>query len=368
MNSQEQIRVLQIPGKMDYGGVSAVIMNYYRHMDPARVQLDFAVNRDCTFPQQEELTAGGSRVYRVSSLKNIIRYMWDIYRIVRKGKYRIVHAHMNSLNLFPLFAAKLAGAKVRICHNHSTDADGEFIRNAAKNLFKKFSRLFPTHYAACSWYAAEWLYGRKFCEKHPVWIVRNGIELGRFAFQEKIREAVRKRYGLEDKFVIGNVGRFVFQKNHELLTDVFYEFYKENRNVVLLLIGEGELQEEIKDKVKNYGMEASVIFIGAVKDTSPFYQAMDVFVLTSRYEGLPVTTVEAQANGLPCIVSRAVPQEAIMSDNVTRIKEYQDISEWCEKLETVQGRKENSADFMKVYDIDMCAEELCEFYEKVLND
>lgn len=368
MSDKKLIRILQIPGKMDYGGVSAVIMNYYRHLDKSRVQFDFAVNEDCTFPQEAELKEGGSTVYRVSTLKNVVKYMIDIYNIVKIGKYRIVHAHMNSLNIFPLFAAKMAGAEVRICHNHSTDAEGEFLRNFAKNIFKRFSKLFPTHYAACSWYAAEWLYGKKFCDEHTIQIIRNGIELEHFVFQEKIREEVRKQYGLNGKFVIGNVGRFVFQKNHDLLIDVFYEFYQKNKNAVLLLIGEGELQEKIRDKVNGYGIENVVIFTGAVKDTDRFYHAMDVFVLTSRYEGLPVTTIEAQTNGLPCVVSDAVPQEAIRSDNVATVKEYQDIAEWCKKMDAEKKRKENAVAVMTAYDINVCVKELEHYYIKILEN
>lgn len=362
MSDKEPIRVLQVPGKMDYGGVSVVIMNYYRHIDKSKVQFDFAVNEDCTFPQEEELSSGGSNVYRVSSLKNAIKYVWDIYKVVKTGHYRIVHAHMNSLNIFPLFAAKLAGAEVRICHNHSTDAEGEFIRNVAKNIFKKFSKIFPTHYVACSEYAANWLYGKRFCKKNTITIIRNGIELNRFAFNNDIRFAVRNQFGIGDKYVIGSVGRFVFQKNHNLLIDIFYELHKKNDKAVLLLVGEGELQGEVKAKVEKYGIEDAVIFTGAVPDTSKMYQAMDVFVLTSRYEGLSVTTIEAQTNGLHCVVSKAVPEEAIITDNVERIEDYSNITEWVIKLGEYRNREEKVLEMMKAYDIGRCADELCEYY------
>ncbi|MCM1541802.1 MAG: glycosyltransferase [Blautia sp.] len=362
MRTQKVIRVLQIPGKMDYGGVSAVLMNYYRHIDKSKVQFDFAVNIDCAFPQQNELIAGGSKLYRVSSLKNVLRYIHDVYKIIKTEKYQIVHAHMNSLNIFPLLAAKLAGAQIRICHNHSTDAEGEFIRNTAKNIFKMFSRIFPTHYAACSEYAANWLYGKRFCKRHPVKIIHNGIELGRFAYNAEVRDEVRRRYGMGEKFVIGNIGRFVFQKNHDLLIDIYNAIYRENRDTVLLLVGEGELLEEVKTKVRKYGLENAVIFTGVEKDTSKLYQAMDVFVLTSRYEGLSVTTVEAQVNGLHCVVSGAVPEEAIISGNVERVEDYSNIKEWTKKIMDKKNRVLGKSEAIKLYDIISCAQELEKYY------
>lgn len=362
------VRVLQIPGKMDRGGVSSVLMNYYRHIDSQKVQFDFAVNKDCTFPQEKELREGGCQIWRVSSLKHIFRYMHGIYKIIKSEDYDIVHAHMNSLNVFPLCAAALAGAKVRISHSHSTDSRGEPIRNLAKRILRIFSTVFPTHFAACSVNAAEWLYGKRYCKKHEVTIIRNGIEWERFCFQKSIREHIRKELHLENKFVIGNVGRFVFQKNHNLLLDIFAEYHRQHTDALLLLVGEGELQEEIRRKAEHLGIAKDVIFTGAIEDTSALYQAMDIFILPSRYEGFPVTAVEAQANGLWCILSEAVPEDALLTEHTVRVKDYQDITGWTEAIERHRntGRCQSKADTCarEKYDIQRCVEELEYLYKK----
>lgn len=358
------IRVLQVPGKMDMGGVSSVIMNYYRHMDKERVQFDFAVNRDCTFPQEAEIAAGNSRIYRVSSLKNIFAYITDIYHITKRGNYKIVHAHINTLNIFPLMAARMAGAKVRICHNHSTANEKEKLRKAVKDILKLFSRIFPTHYAACSYYAAEWIYGKRFVAQNNVMIIRNGIEMDRFSYDIALRNEYRKRLEIEKKYVLGCVGRFVTQKNHQFLIEVFQKVYAKRKDAVLLLVGEGKLREHIQNEVKRKKLSKAVIFIDACENVNCYYQAMDMFLLPSLYEGFSVVTVEAQVCGLPCIVSKAVPEEAVFTDRVFRIPIEIGADGWSKKvlgkMQDFRERKNGARN--SAYDIESNAKELMKYY------
>lgn len=360
----ELIRILQIPGKMDMGGVSAVIMNYYHHIDRNIVQFDFAVNRDCSFPQEQEIRKDGNKIYRVSSLKNVVAYVRDIYKIVKKEKYQIVHAHMNTLNVFPLMAAWMAGASVRICHNHSTASKEERIRWLVKIFFRLFAKIFPTHLAACSVSSAEWIYGKKYVAKHSVLIIPNGIEIEKFSFNQEVRDRIRKELGVEKKIVVGNVGRFVQQKNHTFLIDIFRQIYEERKDAVLLLIGEGNLLSEIQTKVIKNGLTDYVQFLGVRYDINELYQAMDIFLLPSLYEGFPVVTIEAQASGLPCVVSTAVPAEAVFSEYVKRLSLNEPVKVWSMAVnQGVKGFIERKQCNIKKYDIACNAKRLENTYK-----
>lgn len=240
---KEPIRVLQIIGIVAGGGVEAVIMNYYEHIDRTKVQFDFIVHNDNKIDITQKVEAMGGKVYKVTPYyKNPIAFMWDIYKVIKRHHYRIVHSNMNTLSAFSLFAAWAAGAPVRILHNHSTSSPGETKRNIMKFMLRPFARLFANHYLACSRLAGEWMYGRKMMDSGKVTIVNNAIDLKKYAFNPQKRNLLRKELGLADEFVIGHVGRFMFQKNHEFLIDVFAEAYKKNPHMALLLVGDGPLR------------------------------------------------------------------------------------------------------------------------------
>ena len=245
------LRIAQIMGKMVNGGVEAVIMNYYRNIDRSKVQFDFIVDSDSTFIPREEIESLGGRIYIVPPYQNIRKYIPALVKLFKQNKYQIVHSNINTLSVFPLFAAKKAGVPVRIAHNLSTAAKGETKKNILKYILRPFSKVFATHYVACSEYAGEWLFGKKAMKSGKVTIFNNAIDLNKFKFDEKVRNEVRKELGIEDKFVIGHVGRLCFQKNQEFLIDVFEEVHRRNPNSVLLLIGDGEDREKIKRKIKN---------------------------------------------------------------------------------------------------------------------
>lgn len=314
---KEPIRVLQIIGLACGGGVESAIMNYYRHIDKSKVQFDFVVHKNPYKAFVNEAISMGANVYEVTPYtENIFKFTHEIYRICKDRHYAIVHSNMNSLSFFPLFAAYLAGSKVRILHNHTTDNPAEGLRTTLKRFLRPFARLFANRYFACSNKAAEWMYGKTELKSGNVTIINNAIDLKRFAFNSVKREQLRKQFAMEDNFIIGHVGRFVQTKNHIFLVDIFAEVLKSITNAKLLLIGDGPLKKQVEDKIDKLGLKDKVIFTGVRSDVAELYNAMDVFVLPSLYEGLPVVGVEVQANGLPFICSSNVTKEILITDRV----------------------------------------------------
>lgn len=241
--------------------------------------------------------------------------MSQIYHIVRDNHYDIVHSNMNTLSVFALFPAWLAGAHQRILHNHSTAVRSEGMRSVLKTILRPLAPLFANRYAACSKLAGDWMYGKKKMASGKVTVINNAIDLDEYAFSPELRQKYRQELNIpEDAFVIGHVGRFMFQKNHEFLLDVFAGLCKQQDDICLLLIGDGPLRPAMATKVKDLGLQDSVKFLGLRSDVQNLYNAMDLFVLPSRYEGLPVVSVEAQANGLPILVSTSVTEEAKLTD------------------------------------------------------
>lgn len=321
------IRVAQIIGKWLGGGVESVVMNYYRHIDRSKIQFDFICDEDSTNIPYEEIEKLGGKVILIPPYQKIFKYHKELKKILKEGNYKIVHSHINTLSVFSLFAAKCAGVPVRIAHSHSTTNKKEKKKNLLKQILRPFSKVFATDYMCCSELAGRWLFGNKEYDNGNVYLLNNAIDLDKFKYDEKLRKEKRKELNIkEDTLVIGHVGRFVEQKNHRFLIDIFNEIHKKNKNSILLLAGQGPLMEEMKEKVKILGIEDSVIFLGQRNDINELYQAFDVFCLPSLYEGLPVVGVEAQATGLLCIFSDDMTKETKVLDT-TRFMSLDDIAE-----------------------------------------
>ena len=333
MKIKEPIRVLQIVGIACNGGVEAVVLNYYRHMDNSKVQFDFVVHKNPAENFVAEVKKGGGRLYEVTPYnKNIFAFTYEIYRIIKDGHYAIVHSNMNSMSGFPLFAAWLAGAKVRILHNHTTDTKTEGFRTILKRVLCPFAKMFANRYWACSNLAGEWMYGKKAVQSGKITIIPNAIDLERFAFNPDKRKSLRQKLGLDGKFVLGHIGRFAYQKNHSFLINVFAEVVRVKPEARLMLIGDGELRKIIEEKVVNLGLQDKVLFLGNRNDVADLYNAMDIFLLPSHYEGLPVVGVEAQANGLKCLFSDKVTKECLLTDNAYFIDINQKVKDWVVEI------------------------------------
>lgn len=333
MRDDEPVRVAQIMGKWVGGGVESVVMNYYRYIDRTKIQFDFICDDDSTNIPYEEIEKLGGKVILIPPYQKVFKYHNKLKKILKEGHYKIVHSHINTLSVFSLFAAKCAGVPVRIAHSHSTTNKKEKKKNLLKQLLRPFSKLFATDYMCCSELAGRWLFGDKEYDKGNVYLLNNAIDLEKFKYNESLRKEKRKELGIsDDTLVIGHVGRFVEQKNHRFLIDIFNEIYKKNNNSLLLLAGQGPLIDEIKNKVKSLKLEKNVKFLGQRNDIDKLYQAFDIFLLPSLYEGLPVVGVEAQATGLLCELSSDMTKETKVLDT-TRFMPLDDTAEgWANKI------------------------------------
>lgn len=331
--SKKPVIVAQIMGKWIGGGVESVIMNYYRHLDHTKVQFDFICDEDSTRIPYDEIKKLGGRVFLVPKYQKLPQYLKALEGLFRKNQYRIVHSNVNTLSVFPLYAAKKAGVPVRISHSHSTSNPKEWKRNIIKNILRPFSKKYATDYFACSELAGRYLFGDKTFDQGKVKIIHNAIDLDKFKFDPEARKKLRKELGIDDKtIVIGHVGRFVKQKNHDFLVDVFNEYHTKNPDSKLLLIGTGPLEEKIKAKVKKLDLSDSVLFLGQREDTNKLYSVMDVFCLPSLYEGLPVVGVEAQAAGLLCELSSDMTKETKVLNATRFISLEKPSEEWAKTI------------------------------------
>lgn len=366
MSEQKAVRVAHVIGKMCAGGVESVVFNYYRHIDHRKYQFDFYYGSDSTVEPPQELIDMGARFIEIPPYQDILRYLKTLEKHFHENRYKIVHSHMNSLNIFPLYAAKRAGVPNRICHSHSTAAKGETKKNIIKNALRPFSRVYPTCLFACSEKAGKWLYG-----KHSEFeIINNAIDLEKFSFQQTIRDEVRKELGVEGKFVVGHLGRFCYQKNHDFLISIFEEIHRRREDAVLIMAGEGELEPSIRKKVEQLGLSNCVKFLGVRRDAPRLYQAMDVFLLPSRYEGLPVVGVEAQAAGLPLITTDMVTKETKILDSARFLNSAESVSQWADAVidSATQYERHDTSQEMKTagFDIERESQKLMQKYDSLL--
>ena len=344
----QPVRVAQVIGQAINGGTESFAMNYYKHMDHSLVQFDFFVESESKIIDENIIESMGGKVVIIPSYSHVGKYIKTLIKLFKEGKYDIVHSNMNALSVFTLFAAKRAGVKVRIAHSHSTTNKREKIRNFVKNILRHFSKLYATHYFACSELAGRWLFGDKTFDKGEVTVINNAIELEKYKFNEEIRDGLRAEYDLTYNFVIGHIGRFMSQKNHTFLVDIFSEVVKRRPDAKLLLIGDGPLFDEIVNKVRMLHLEDKVIFTGVKQNAYAFYNAMDVFLLPSLYEGLPVVGVEAQANGLPLVISDTITRDLNIAGGVEYLPLERPASYWADHIINLNTKTDRDAYFYKI--------------------
>lgn len=373
METKEPIRVASVIGRYIGGGVEAVTINYYRNIDKNKVQFDFICDEDSTNIPYEEIEKMGGKVIIIPSYSKPFKYHKALKRVLKEGNYKIIHSNINTLSVFSLFAAKCAGVPVRIAHSHSTTNKKEKKKNLMKQVLRPFSKVFATDYMCCSELAGRWLFGNKEYDKGNVYLLNNAIDLDKFKYNESLRKKKRKELGIkDDTLVIGHIGRFVAQKNHDFLIDIFNEIHKKNNNSILLLAGQGPLMEDIKNKVKDLNLDDNVKFLGQRNDANELYQAFDVFLLPSLYEGLPVVGVEAQAAGLLCYLSDDMTKETkvlditkFMSLNNTPEEWANNILDDVKKYKRIDTSKEMTA---KNFNIKEEAKKLEEYYLNLYNN
>lgn len=368
----EPKRIAQIMGKWLGGGVEAVVMNYYRNIDRTKVQFDFLCDSDSTDIPYEEIESLGGRVILIPPYQKPFKYHKELKRILKENKYEIVHSHINTMSVFPLFAAWCAKVPRRIAHSHSTTNKAEWKKNLMKQVLKHFSKVFATHYMCCSELAGRYQFGNKTYDKGQVYLLNNAIDLDKFQFDPQIRKVKRDELGIaQDALVIGHIGRFVTVKNHTFLVDIFNEIVNKNDKAILVLAGQGPLVEDTLNKIDSLGLNDKVKFLGQRSDANELYQAFDVFLLPSLYEGLPVVGVEAQAAGLLTYFAKDITKEAKVLESTTIMTLQNTAEEWADsilaKLVTFE-RKDTKEEISKNnFNIKVEANKLKKYYYDLYN-
>lgn len=308
-------RVGLIVGKLHSGGKKNLIMEYYRNIDKTKIQFDFICDGDSNSIPEKEILSLGGRIYIVEPYQNIIKNIIDIYIICKENKYKIVHGYNGTMNIFGLFAAWLAGVKIRINESISM-AHKEDRKTVLKRILKPFSSCFSTHYVANGEMCGRWQFGDRAYKKGKITIFKTVIDADKNSYDENIREKCRKEFNLEKKIVFGHIGRLTEQKNTLFVIDIFNEILKTENNAHLIIVGDGNLREEMLKKIQVLNIGDSISYLGRREDIEQFYNAMDVFLLPSLYEGLPVVGVESQAHGLPILFSSEIPRESSVCDDL----------------------------------------------------
>lgn len=361
------IRVLQVVTTMDIGGLESFIMNVYRNIDRTKVQFDFLKHRDTDSFFDEEIKKMGGRIYNVPPInpmhhKKYLNALDSFFEM--NDEYKIVHSHINTYSMYVLRAAEKSNIPVRVSHSHIAPAKKNIDLKLPFKLYTKNKLTeFTTHNFACGEEAGKWLYQNKIFQ-----VVNNAIDTEKFLFNQNKRINIRKKYNLEGNYVIGHIGRFFYQKNHDFIIEIFKRISDKNNNARLLLLGDGALRPDIEKKVEKYGLKEKVIFTGVKSNANEYLQAMDLFLMPSHFEGLPVTLVEAQASGVHSVISDNITDEVKITNLVDSLSLEQSPAFWAEHVNKYSGgyqRRDMSKEIINAgYDVKTTAKWLEEFYLK----
>lgn len=320
---------------MNRGGAETMLMNYYRQIDRKKIQFDFLTHRSEPKAYDDEIRALGGEIYHLPPVNpfGFNGYKGELKKFFIKHKeYKIVHSHLDTLSAYVLKEAKEAGIPIRIAHSHNTRVDFDFkfpIRVYSRSKLEKSAN----KYFACSKEAGRWLFRNKKIDN--VTVLNNAINVKSYEYDKQKALEVKRSLNLEDKLVIGHIGRFNKQKNHEFLIDIFYEVYKKNKKSILLLVGDGILKSQIYEKASKLNLSDNIKFLGVRSDVTDLVQAFDVFLFPSLYEGLPVTLIEAQAAGLKCIASDSITKDCDLTGNIEFLNLKDSPKKWAEKVLSV---------------------------------
>lgn len=317
-----------IPG-FDYGGIETCFVNWNNNIDRNSIELILLIQTDANNKYIKDFIGDGGKLFKISKIFNFTKFMKELNELFKKNKFDIIHCHSSSSGLFLLLFAKIYGVKKRILHSHTTqDDNGRYY--VQKKLFRKLSKYLATDYLACSKEAGEWLFGKKTTKE--IEIIHNAINIEEYLINENTRNKYREQFNIKQKFVVGHVGRFCYAKNQEFVIDIFKEVIDLNKDSILLLVGDGSSRSHLEKKIIELGLNEKVIFTGVSSDISGLLNAMDVFILPSRYEGLGIAAIEAQAAGLRCFVSDQVPDEVCITNLAEKISLLENSNVWAENI------------------------------------
>lgn len=326
-------RLLVILASLNTGGAETFMMKLFRSL-PEDYKIDFIVSAKSGFYEKEVVELGG-RIFRVPlRTKEPIKTFKAIYDVVKQNHYtHILKLCDTPIGLYDLLAARMGGAKVLCVRSCNAGSSTSKLGTMVNDFLRPFLNYMADVKLAPSRLAAEFTFGKAEVEAGKVNFIHNGVDLNVYKYDEENRRKVRREFGIADEqFVVGHIGRFNQQKNHKFLIDVFAEVLKQKPNALLMLVGDGEKNSEIKEQIKALGIEKSVIFTGIRSDVPALLSAMDVFVFPSFYEGMPNTVIEAQATGLPCVIADTITEEAGVTDCVHFMSLSDSAKVWADKV------------------------------------
>lgn len=368
-SNSKPMRILHVLGALNRGGAETMIMNIYRNIDKSKIQFDFIIHTGEKCDYTDEVLSLGGKIYSFPKFnaRNFIQLIkiWKNF-FSEHVEYKILHSHIRSYASLYIPIAK-KNKVFTIIHSHSI-SNGKGVSSIIKLIMQYPLRFEADCFFACSKEAGEWLYGKKIVKSTKFKIINNCIQTTKFIFDSQIRKQMREELGIDNEIVIGHVGRMTEAKNHLFLLDVFKEFNK-NNNSTLLLVGDGELMDQIKKYAIYLKLKKKIIFVGSQENVEKYYQAMDIFVFPSLWEGLGIVIIEAQASGLPCVISNNIPSSVdIKGGLVQRIDIDKGADFWAKEISNhILNERHNMYSFIKnaSYDISESVRWFEIFYSKV---
>lgn len=366
-------KVLHYVGRMNRGGMEMFIMNLFYHIDRNEIMFDFAIHGSNVGDFQEEIhNLGGSWYFFPQMRKNPIQYRkaWRTFWNTHAGEYCAFHFHTNSLaNIIALEEAARAGIPIRIIHSHSSMANKgrlQWLNDILHNLHQKKIPKLATHLFACSDKAAAWLFGGMKIGSLPVIQINNGIDIERFQYNEMNRNNIRKTLEFDGLKIVGHVGAFLPVKNHKFIVDVIEKAYEMDSSIRCVFIGQGCLFEEIKNLVASKKLNNVILFLGTQNNVHEWLSAMDIFIMPSLYEGLPVSLIEVQANGLPAIVSDTITDYVKLQKNIYYKSLSDGPTEWAKEIIKVINFRNRECNSNCVSDGGFDIKDTAKIYENIV--
>ena len=365
----EPIRILHVLGGLNRGGAETMVMNLYKNLDRSKIQFDFIIHTDKEKEYEDEIKKLGGRIYVfprfVGTNYFVVRRCWSRF-FKEHPEYKILHSHVRSYASVYLPIAKRHGVKT-IIHSHST-SNGKGVKSAIKRIMQYPLRYQADRFIGCSDASGEWLFGKKIIKTDRYVTLQNAIDTERFCFNEITRREYRKMLNLEGKTVYAHVGRLHPAKNHAFLIELFARIYKKNPNSVLLCVGDGELRRDIEAQIMDNDISSAVVMMGSRGDVESILSCADIFLFPSNWEGVPLTVVEAQASGLPCLVSDRVTEDVCVSELVVRLPIDQGFEIWEKAIDSLSVCRRDVTDKIAAagYDVKKNAEWLEKYYLELI--
>ena len=362
------IKVLQVMAALSAGGVETLLHSYYECINREKFCFDVACYSHANGAYREKYEELGCRIYALPSKKKLPQSIRTLYRVLKDGQYDIVHVHQDDLSFLPILIARLAGVKVRIVHSHLGRYPHSFLRKLITGVTNPLMFRLANGYFACSEKAKEEFYPERLQER--VYVMPNGISAERFRFSPENRKVIRDELGFTDQMtVVGNIARITDQKDPLFLTEVFRKLHETDENYRLMLVGDGAMREQVEEKLRAMGLADAAVLTGERNDAYRYYSALDVFALPSAFEGLGISFVEAQTNGLPTFASTAVPRETKISDLIEYLPTGNSTELWAQRIRACGGRNgsKESEVIDHRFEIRLHVRGLEETYEKLLN-